>query len=478
VVIVGGGSAAFAAAVCARQQGAERVTLLEKAPETEFGGNARVSTTMFRFTHRGPDELRDFLRDMDSSEFRRLRVAPYSVDDYIRDLFAVTRNRINPELAQVLASESHAALRWMLEQGVRWEATGRSREADGLVYFDDPGYVLSPFGGGLGLLRHWRDLALRNGVEIRYSSQVTGLHGTDRRIEGVRVAGPDEDYDIRASIVTLCSGGFQANPMLRARYLGRNADIMRIQGSAYDTGEVLMAALELGAASAGQWNGADAGSVDGTIPEVEPAHKPNRRAYELGITVNIHGQRFFDEALGETETRDTPWAVLEQPGGVAYQIMDRKGMAALPEEYQGGAAPVEAPDARSLASKLGLDPDALERTVHEFNTAVRDDIPYDPARPDGRSTRGLWPPKSHWARRIDEPPFSAFAVTAGITFTFGGLEVNRHAQVMNQRNSPISGLYASGDIVGLYYHHHHLAASGQTRNVVFSRLAMQHAMAS
>jgi tricarballylate dehydrogenase len=467
VVVVGAGTAAFAAAVSARQHGAQRVVMLEKAPETQFGGNARFSPTMFRFVHRGKDELRQFLPDLDAAAFNRVCVAPYSVEDYLRDLLMATRGRVNAELAQTLASESNGALHWMLDQSVRWEATGMTREVDGLVYFDDAGYVLSPVGGGLGLLHHWRNMASQLAVDIRYESHVTALLGSDRKIQGVRVAGPEDDYEIRAAAVILCSGGFQANPELRARYLGRNADLMRVQGSQYDTGEVLMAALQLGAVPAGQWNGADAASVDGTFPEVEPVHKGNRRAYELGITVNIHGQRFFDEAMGESDTRDTPWIVLSQPAGVAYQIVDRKGAALLPPEYELGAPGIEADTVRGLAERLGVDATALVRTVEKFNAAVYD---------DAKSTRALVPPKSNWAQRLDEPPFTGFPVTAGITFTFGGLKVNAHAQVMNRRDVPIRGLYASGDIVGLYYHHHHLAASGQTRNVVFSRLAAMHCL--
>ena len=160
---------------------------------------------------------------------------------------------------------------------------------------------------------------------------------------------------------------------------------------------------------------------------------------------------------------------------MAYQIIDRNAAGGLPPEYEQGSRPIEAWTIRSLAAKLGLDCAALERTVDQFNASVRDDVAYDGAQPDGKSTQSLTPPKSHWARRIEEPPFRAFPVTAAITFTFGGLEVNCQAQVMNRRGRPIRGLYASGDIVGLYYHHHHLAASGQMRNVVFSRLAMKHA---
>jgi tricarballylate dehydrogenase len=464
VVVVGAGSAAFAAAVCAKQAGAQRVVMLEKAPEAEFGGNARFSSTMFRFTHRGAEEVLEFVPDLPGG-VDRLVLPPYGVEDYVRDLLAVTRNRVNVELGRRLAEESNGALHWMLEQGVKWDVTGASRDVDGRLYFNDPGYVLSPVGGGLALLHHWRELALRLGVDIRYSSQMTALLGSDRRIEGVRVAGLEDDYELAARHVILCSGGFQADPEQRARYLGPNADLMRIQGSPYDTGEVLMAALDLGAATAGQWNGADAGSVDGTFPEVMPAHKPNRRAYELGITVNVQARRFFDESLGETDSHDTPWLVLSQPGGIAYQVLDRQATRALPPEYEVGAAGVVAETIAALAERLGLNAADLVRTVDEFNAAVGD---------DGTTRAGLTPPKSHGARRLAEPPFTAFPVTAGITFTFGGLAVNRHAQVLNRRGLPIRGLYASGDIIGLYFHHHHLSASGQMRNVVFSRLAARH----
>jgi tricarballylate dehydrogenase len=239
---------------------------------------------------------------------------------------------------------------------------------------------------------------------------------------------------------------------------------MRIQGSPHDTGEVLMAALDLGAAGAGQWSGADVGSVDGTIPEFAPVHKPTRRAYDLGVTVNLYGRRFFDEGLGESDTRDTPWTVVAQPGGVVYQLVDRRGAAQLPPEYLDGAPGTVVQTVRDAAHAFAIDPDGLERTVAEFNAAVLD--------PDRRRT--LMPPRTGNAEPLREPPFTIYPVTAAITFTFGGLAVNSHAQVLNRRGEPLAGLYASGDVIGLYYHHHHLSASGQMRNVVFSRLAARH----
>jgi tricarballylate dehydrogenase len=395
---------------------------------------------------------------------------------YMADLWQVTKGRVNGDLARTLVNASNDCLHWLVEQGIKWQASGTTREVNGAIHFVDPGYVLSPVGGGMGQLLHWRELARRLGVEIRFRSQVRALHGTDRCIEGVQVASDDEDFEVAANVVILCSGGFQASPEKRARYLGRNADLMKVQGSRYDTGEVLMMAIDLGAATAGQWNGADAGSIDGSLPDLESSHAAWRRGYMHGITVNLHAERFFDESKGETKTRDTPFEVLAQPGGVAFQIFDQKARTLLGPDYELGAPLIESDTIAGLAQKLNLDTAALERTVNEFNAAITDDVEYDASRPDGRSTLGIVPRKSNWARRIDVPPFMGCPVTAGITFTFGGLQVNSHAQVMNSRGRPIEGLYASGDVVGLFYHHHHLAASGQTRNVVFSRLATAHAL--
>jgi len=384
--------------------------------------------------------------------------------------------RVNPRLARALADGSNAGLHWLLDQGVRWEATGTCSEVDGEIRFADPGYILSPVGGGLGLLAHWQQLRQQLGIELWYESEVRGLLGTDRHVEGVRVGTRDDDVEVRAASTILCSGGFQASPDKRARYLGHNADLMKVQGSPYDTGEVLMLAIELGAAPAGQWSGADAASLDGTLPDVLSSHNAWRRGYQHGISVNMHGQRFFDEAQGETETRDTPWEIVGQPGAVAFQIFDEQARPFLADEYRLGAPLLESTTLAGLAEKLHLDPAALERTVREYNAAIRDDVAFDPLRPDGRSTVGLVPRKSNWARRIESPPFLGCPVMAGITFTFGGLEVNTHAQVMSARSWPIEGLYASGDLVGLFYHRHHLSASGQMRNVVFSRLASAHAV--
>ena len=137
----------------------------------------------------------------------------------------------------------------------------------------------------------------------------------------------------------------------------------------------------------------------------------------------------------------------------------------------------EAPGIPELASKIGLVPEVLVRTVEQFNAACRDDVPFDPTRPDGKKTYGLAIPKSNWANPIEKPPYRAYPVTCGITFTFGGVEINRTAQVMSTIDQPIKGLFASGDIVGLFFHNYP-SCTGQTRNVVFSLLAGRGAAAA
>ena len=88
VIVIGGGSAAFEAAVAAREHGAEKIVMLEKAPEAEYGGNARYSGTGFRFWHRGAEEIREFVPGVDDEYFRSLQIPPYTREQFSADLSA------------------------------------------------------------------------------------------------------------------------------------------------------------------------------------------------------------------------------------------------------------------------------------------------------------------------------------------------------------------------------------------------------
>ena len=478
VVVVGGGSAAFEAAVAAKQAGAPKVVMLEKAPEPEFGGNARFSHTGFRWVFSGADEIRGFLPDLDEATFQKLNLPAYSSEQFHADLQRVTRGRIDKILTDVLVSQSNAAIHWMRELGIKWEIDSYV-VIDGRYYFE-PGLVIHPVGGvtgGLGQLGQWREIALRLGIEIRYESRVRTLLGNDRRIEGVVVSDPTEEYEIKTGSIILCAGGFQANAEMRARYLGPNADLMKVRGSKHDTGEVLMMTLAMGAKAAGHWQGAHATPIDSTYPDVEIGSKANRYGYPYGITVNTLGQRFFDEgeARHSYTYAKTGWAVLGQPGALAYQIYDQKTVPLLGTRYE-FSTPIEANTIDELAGKIGIEPAVLNHTIKEFNDAARKDIPFDATKLDGKCTQGITPKKSNWSNPIDKPPYWAFSITGGVTFTFGGLQINTQAQVLNTSNNPIRGLFASGDIVGLFFHNYP-SCTGQTRNVVFSRLAGRNAAA-
>ncbi|PNH82981.1 MULTISPECIES: FAD-dependent tricarballylate dehydrogenase TcuA [unclassified Arthrobacter] len=465
VVVVGGASAGFAAAAAAKEAGAEKVLVLEKATRDLVGGNCRYSLMGFRFVHDGTDELMQLIPEHERAEHARARVAPYTKEKFIADLNRVTRGRIDSELAEVLADDSRDAIAWMTSLGHKWRFRNPVDMGDYTHY--DPGTAVCPVDGGLGLVERWIKIAEGMGIDFRTESSVTGLLGDYRGVHGVQVDGPQGRYEVECDSVILASGGFQASAERRGRYLEQNADLMKVRGSRHNTGEVLQMAIDLGAKTAGQWQGAHASPVDLDTPPAEIDDSVNRYAYPFGITVNAEAKRFFDEAEAHrTYTyAKTGWAVLRENGGYAFQIYDQKSVEYFPVEYA-QATPIVADSIPELAEKLGLDPAALTTTVDEFNSAIDQSVPFDATKDDGRRTHGLTPNKSNWCLTIEEGPFLAYRVTAGITFTFGGLAVNRDSQVLNQSGQPMKGLFATGDILGLFFHNYP-SCTGMTRNVVF-----------
>jgi len=483
VIVIGGGSAAFEAAVAAREHGAERVVMLEKALEAEYGGNARYSGTGFRFWHRGAEEIRGFVPDVDDDYFGSLQIPPYTKESFAADLKRMTLGRMDLLLAHTLVEQSNAAVHWMKDVGIRWELIKEHAKVGNKRYFER-GIALHVAGGGVGQLEQWRRIATEKNLELRFSSSVSAIHGNMHGVEGVQILTARDKYDLSASAVIACAGGFQASAEMRARYLSGNADFVKVRGSKHDTGEVLNYLVGLGAATAGQWQGAHMSPIDAKAPDLETlqhadgkGNTMSRYDYPFGITVNALGLRFFDE--GESTHAytyaKTGRVVLAQPGAIAWQIYDRTGIAQHRYPHH-EATFEEASDIAELAQKIGLAPEVLAHTIAEFNAACRDDVTFDPSRLDGKKTHGLAIPKSNWATRIETPPYRAYPVTCGITFTFGGVKINEHAQVLNSLHEPIRGLYASGDIVGLFFHNYP-AFTGQTRNAVFSRLAGTHAAA-
>ena len=241
---------------------------------------------------------------------------------------------------------------------------------------------------------------------------------------------------------------------------------------------IVRAALAAGARQAGQWAGCHATPIDADAPPVGDLRCTDalpRRSYPLGITVNLEGERFADEGQGFAEQSFVTIGslILRQTDGVAFQVFDAKALPHLEPRY-GGALRAEADDAAGLARRLGIEPDALTRTVDGFNAAAHR-AGYEPRRLDGRSTTGLRPTKSNWAVTLDVPPFVAFTVTGGITYTYGGLKISTRAEVLDRRDRAIPGLFAAGEIVGGIFLHNSLRAAGLMHGSVFGRLAGIHA---
>jgi tricarballylate dehydrogenase len=477
IIVIGGGSAAFDAAVSAKKAGAEHIVMLEKAPEAEYGGNARFSGTGFRFVHGGGKEIREFIPDVDEKKFATMHIPAYSAADFAADLERMTEGRMNRELASTLIEESNSAVHWMREVGIKWEPLKEHAKVDGKLYFER-GIAIHVAGGGVGQLTQWRAIAEKLGIQIRFDSPVCGILGDMRRVEGVRVLGPNGPYELRAKSVIACAGGFQASPEMRARYLAGNTDMMKVRGSKHDTGEVLRYLLDLGAKTSGHWQSGHMSPIDANAPDVEaPQHEDgqgntqSRYDYPYGISVNGLGVRFFDEGEAQHSYTyaKTGRAVLAQPGGRAFQIYDQRGIKCFRYPHH-KATFFEAGTIAELAEKIGLEPKVLAHTVEEFNKACDPTLPFDHTKPDGKKARGLAVPKSNWAAPIEQGPFRAYPVVGGITFTFGGVLVNKNAQVINNADHPIKGLFASGDILGLFYHNYP-SFTGQTRNAVFGRLS-------
>jgi tricarballylate dehydrogenase len=477
VIVVGAGNAALAAAVSAREQGASRVVAIEKAPEELRGGNTHYSGGLLRFAYARPEELVPLVPDAE----RQIPgffgdVEPYPSERFRQDLMRVTEGRADPELAEILIGRSFDTVRWMAAQGIAMEpalSLSGVRVGDRIKW--SPGAVIRAQHEGVGLSKMWFEIAGRRGVEIRYAtSAVRLLHDRRGRVTGVAVRDPEGFADLGARAVVLGCGGFEANPEWRARYLGRPWDHAKVRGTRYNTGDGLRMAIEIGALPHGQWTGCHSTPIDADAPphgDRKLTDKTNRLSYPYGVLVNLPGRRFFDE--GEDFQFYTyaklGGIILNQPGGVAYQIFDAKVTGLLEGRYKTGR-PIVADSLAALLETLPVDRSACLRTLDDYNAAVGAGA-FDPTARDGLATKGLAPAKSNWAQRLDTPPFVAYPVTGGITFTFGGVRVNGRAQVMSTSWTPIPGLYACGEMVGGLFHTNYPGGTGLMSGAVFGRLA-------
>ena len=455
------------------------VLVLEKAPEHLRGGNTFFTGGGFRFPYRGIEDIRALIPEMSDEECAGIDVGSYLQAQFYDDLMRVTEGLSDPEMAQTLVSQAYPTVRWMQEQGLRWVLLyGRQayKVGDKLVFWG--GLITEAIGGGEGLSNALIELAEHKGVRIAYDAKAVQLELDSRGcITGLTARVGADFVELRARAVVLACGGFEANPEWRTRYLGRDWELARVRGTRYNTGDGLRMALEIGAQPFGHWSGCHAVQWDIASPpfgDRKIGDLFQKHSYPLGLIVNVEGKRFVDEGA---DFRNYTYAkygreVLAQPQRTAFQVFDAKAMEMLRDEYRISAITKATSDTfEGLAEQLGMDVAGFVETVRAYNAAIQPGA-YNPAVLDGKRTQGITPPKSNWALPLDTPPYTGFAVTCGITFTFGGLRIEANsAQVLDTEDRPIPGLYAAGELTGGLFYHNYAGGSGLMAGSVFGKIA-------
>jgi tricarballylate dehydrogenase len=447
VLVIGGGNAALCAAISARRAGAS-VLVLEGAPKFYRGGNTRHTRNM-RCAH---DAATDIL------------TGPYTEQEFWEDLQRVTGGQTDEELARFMISESKDILNWIVEQGVRWQPS-----LGGTLSL---GRTNSFFlGGGRAMLNALYLTAERLGVEVLYDAEVLDLAVEHGIFLSASLKQPiNGSVDVRASALVAAAGGFEANIEWLKQYWGEAADNFLIRGTPYNRGSILKMLLAKGVQEVGDPTQCHAVAIDARAPKFDGGIITRLDCVVFGVVVNKHALRFYDEGEDIWPKRYAIWGrlVAAQPDQIAYIIFDATSRNSfMPSLFP----PIEAGSITELAGKLELDAGALDKTIADFNAAVRPGT-FDHTILDDCRTEGLTPPKSHWARRIETPPLYAYPVRPGITFTYLGTRVNKQARMLMNDGKPAANMFAAGEIMaGNVLGQGYAAGIGMTIGSVFGRVA-------
>jgi len=478
VLVVGKGNAALCAALAAREAGAQ-VTMLEAASREEAGGNSAFAGGVMRFAFGTVDELKR-VTDLSDEEIATSDFGTNTEDEYFDDLFRLTSFRTDPALSELLVTRSQDTMAWLRSQGVRFVPNFGRQAAmvDGKRRFFGR-LPIEVSGGGAGLVAFLDRAAEKAGIEVSYDTRAVSLVYDGERVSGVRAKRDGKMVEFTARAVVLACGGFEANPEWRARYLGPGWELAKVRGTRFNVGDGLRMALDIGAQPCGNWSGCHATGWDRYAPEFGDksiGDQFQKHSYIFGLLINANGKRFVDEGLDFHSFTYARYGgeVLRQPGQFAWQVFDAKAKPLLRPEYRmKKMTKVTADTLEELAPKLeGVDAKAFLATVRAFNEAVMTEVRFDHTVKDGRGTRGIEPPKSNWAQRLDTPPFEAYATTCGVTFTFGGVRIDpASGQVVDVIGAPIAGLYAAGEMVGGLFYFNYPSGTGLVSGAVFGRLA-------
>jgi tricarballylate dehydrogenase len=453
--------------------------MVERAPKDLMGGNSRFTAGAFRCVYDGVDDLKAIMPDLTKDEIERSDFGTYTQDQFFDDMFRVTNYRTDGELCERLVTRSRDAMRWLHGKGMKFNPIwGRQAYLiDGKFKFWG-GLTVESTGGGPGLIDQHLKLAQKSGIEVRYGVRGLSLIYDGNVVRGLKVKVNGAIEDIVCKSVVIACGGFESNAEMRTRYLGPGWELAKVRGTPYNTGDGINMALAIGASSFGNWSGGHAVGWDYNAPEfgdLSVGDNFQKHSYPWGIMINANGERFVDEGA---DFRNYTYAkygrvILMQPGQFAWQVFDKKIIPMLRDEYRiKQVTKVRADTLEELCSKLD-DVNAAKalETIKAYNKAVRTDIKFDPNVKDGRCTEGLAINKSNWANTVDEPPFEAYAVTCGVTFSFGGVKIDTSGRVIDTDGRVIPGLYAAGELVGGLFYFNYPGGTGLMAGSVFGRIA-------
>ncbi|MGH2966470.1 MAG: FAD-dependent tricarballylate dehydrogenase TcuA [Solirubrobacterales bacterium] len=447
VIVIGGGNAAMCAALTARRLG-RGVVVLERALEGSRGGNTR-HTRNIRHAHEGSDAI---------------MMGSYSDEEFWQDLRRVSGDAVNEELARLTIRESRFCPSFMEANGIRWQAPLR-----GTLHLSRTNRFF--LGGGKALINDYYATALGLGVDIRYGSPVVRLEVQESHCVGVVIERDGNEETLRPKAIVVAAGGFEANIDWLSEYWGEAARNFIVRGTALNDGRLLRILLDLGSRSVGDPKGAHAIAVDARSPKFDGGIVTRIDSIPLGIVVNRDGLRFADEGEDLWPRRYASWGrlIAEQPEQIAYSIFDAQVNGSfIPGVYP----PLRAQGVSELAELIGVDPSVLDRTVMEFNAGIPEGRRIDAADLDGCATTGVQPPKSNWAQRLRKPPFFAYPLRPGVTFTYLGVAVDSETRVLLDRGGRFANVFAAGEIMaGNVLTRGYIAGIGLTIGTVFGRIA-------
>jgi tricarballylate dehydrogenase len=478
VIIVGAGNAALCAAISAGEQGA-KVLIFEAAPESERGGNSHFTGGAFRFAYSGVEEILDIYPDISEKELANIDFGSYSVDQYFDDMYELTQYRTDADLCEILIKNSHESAKWISKRGVKLQP-GLGRQAykvDGKFKFWG-GLALHIWGGGPELLKALYQKAKDLKIGIAYQTPVHELLMRDQRVIGVKAHHKGQGFELSCKAVILACGSFESNPEMRARYLGPGWDLAKVRGTKFNMGAGLNMAMAAGAMPYGNWSGCHSVAWDVNAPpygDLSIGDQFQKHNYPYGIIVNLDGERYVDEGKNFHSHTYAKYGgeILKQPGMQAWQVFDAKSTPLLRSEYFiRRTTKAEANSLEELAEKLdGVNAQRFLTTVKLYNESCNDSTDFNPNILDGKATEGLLIDKTNWACPLDTPPYHAYHVTTGVTFTFGGVKVTTKAQVESIYGSVIPGLFAAGEMVGGLFYHNYASGTGLMSGATFGRIA-------